>query len=177
MRTCGIIAVAWGSGGEKTFGTNTSTGNIYFSLIWGLKYKDLSIVAGPHILHTQFPLAPALIRGTPFRDNGYLTQEELTYNKVHASSRAFIERAFGRLKGKFRRLKYLELHKSDYSSIIVCAACILHNFILKEEPVTIDDENVDEEENVNADINLNLAINNGVEKLWVRGILSCFQHK
>ncbi|GBN12881.1 hypothetical protein AVEN_222912-1 [Araneus ventricosus] len=36
-------------------------GNIRIFVIWGLAYKNLSIVAGPRILHTQLPLAPALI--------------------------------------------------------------------------------------------------------------------
>ena len=30
-------------------------------VIWGLRYKNLSIVAGPHILHTQVHPAPGLV--------------------------------------------------------------------------------------------------------------------
>ncbi|KAG5862836.1 hypothetical protein JTB14_030509 [Gonioctena quinquepunctata] len=31
-----------------------------FFIVWGLRYKNLNIVAGPHVLHTQLLPAPAL---------------------------------------------------------------------------------------------------------------------
>lgn len=71
---------------------------------------------------------------TPYRDTGHLTQEQRSYNTVHAQYRSCIERTFGRLKGKFRRLKYLELHNIRQAPTIICAACVLHNFILIHEP-------------------------------------------
>lgn len=92
-----------------------------------------------HILgDSAYTLGPRLL--TPYRDNGHLLDSQKKYNKVHASSRAYIKRAFGRLKGKFRRLKYLDLHKTEISTVIVAAACVLHNFILLHEPLdaTID---------------------------------------
>ena len=41
---------------------------------------------------------------TPFRDNGHLTAAQKKYNKYHSSTRMVIERAFGLVKGCFRRL-------------------------------------------------------------------------
>ena len=41
----------------------------------------------------------------PFRDNGYLTEAQRKFNATHSSAHSIVERAFGRLKGKFRRLK------------------------------------------------------------------------
>ena len=85
-----------------------------------------------HILgDSAYTLSSRLL--TPYRDNGHLTEAQRKFNKVHASARAYIERAFGRLKGKFRRLKYLELHKTENISQVVSAACVLHNFILLNE--------------------------------------------
>jgi hypothetical protein len=57
---------------------------------------------------------------TPFRDNGHLTEQ-------HTSNRVVIERAFALLKGKFRRLKYLETAKVNTSVEIIMMCCVLHN--------------------------------------------------
>jgi hypothetical protein len=44
---------------------------------------------------------------TPFRDNGRLTLEEKRYNSAHSATN--IERVLGLLKGKFRKLKFLDI--------------------------------------------------------------------
>ena len=44
---------------------------------------------------------------TPFGDNGHLSGPEVNYNEKHAKTRQTIERAFGRLKGRWRRLKFI----------------------------------------------------------------------
>ena len=51
------------------------------------------------------PLLPNLL--VPYQDNGHLTATRRWFNTVHSSNCCVIERAFGRLKGKFRRLKAL----------------------------------------------------------------------
>lgn len=86
---------------------------------------------------------------TPYRDNGYLTQEEIQYNCTHAKARSCIERAFGLLKSKFRRLKYLEMTKTQNIPIVICAACVLHNFIIINESPS-------NENNFNEDLNLEI---------------------
>lgn len=50
---------------------------------------------------------------TPYRDNGHLTRKQATYNRKLSSIRSTIERVFGLLKGKFRRLKYLDICNFD----------------------------------------------------------------
>ncbi|CAC5422096.1 unnamed protein product [Mytilus coruscus] len=41
---------------------------------------------------------------TPYRDNGHLTQQQKKFNHYLSMNRVVIERAFGLLKGRFRRL-------------------------------------------------------------------------
>lgn len=90
------------------------------------------VTVGHHILgDSAYTLSTELL--TPYRDNGHLSPEQKKYNTEHSRTRAYIERAFGLLKGKFGRLKYLELHNIDEVSVMICAACVLHNFILINE--------------------------------------------
>ena len=67
---------------------------------------------------------------TPFRDNGNLTREQKLFNKKLSSSRVLIEHTFGRLKGLFRRLKYLNIVKIKYARYIILSSCILHNIAI-----------------------------------------------
>ncbi|XP_031327812.1 putative nuclease HARBI1 isoform X1 [Photinus pyralis] len=106
-----------------------------------------------HILgDSAYPLLTRMM--TPYRDTGHLTASQKKYNTIHAKSRAFIERAFGRLKGKFRRLKYLEVNDITGVTDIVCAACVLHNFILTYEPDNLysrqQQEDIEIDENLSA---------------------------
>lgn len=76
---------------------------------------------------------------TPFRDNGHLTGPERNYNLKHAKTRQIIERAFGLLKGRWRRLKFIDMENVDEIPFLVTAACVLHNFCL-----LVDDGGIDE---------------------------------
>ncbi|EFA07705.1 hypothetical protein TcasGA2_TC002181 [Tribolium castaneum] len=60
------------------------------------------------------------------------------------SIRLVIERAFARLKGKFRRLKYLDISDPNFGPQIVATACVLHNFIILKDNDDEEFENVDE---------------------------------
>lgn len=85
-----------------------------------------------HLLgDSAYPLLPNLM--VPFRDNGHLTPAQVRFNAVHSSARCTVERAFGRLKGKFRRLCRLETTKLSYVVPIIESAFTLHNFILQHE--------------------------------------------
>ena len=89
---------------------------------------------------------------TPFRDNGHLTADQTKYNKYHSSTRMVIERAFGQLKGRYRRLKYLDVEVTNVP-LIVMAACLLHNLcIIHEDDVEEFIEGVEKE--VNGYINI-----------------------
>lgn len=54
----------------------------------------------------------------------------MKYNKKHAKTRVVVERAFGLLKGRFRRLLYLETMRPDIIVTLIISACILHNACL-----------------------------------------------
>jgi hypothetical protein len=105
---------------------------------------------------------------TPFRDNGHLAADQLNYNYKLSCLRSIIERAFGRLKGKFRRLKYMDVSDPIFGTDIIEVACILHNFIIATDN---DDEEFDfedlPEEPVDEDEDDDLEIENrnqGVQK-------------
>ncbi|XP_050518027.1 putative nuclease HARBI1 isoform X2 [Diabrotica virgifera virgifera] len=65
---------------------------------------------------------------TPFRDTGHLTEAQTRYNRKLSVARSIIERTFGILKSKFRRLKYLDIANIELGNTIIAAACVLHNF-------------------------------------------------
>lgn len=72
---------------------------------------------------------------TPYRDNGHLTRKQAAYNRKLSSIRSTIERAFGLLKGKFRRLKYLDISNFDLGQNMIGAACMLHNFMIDQKEI------------------------------------------
>lgn len=78
---------------------------------------------------------------TPYRDNGHLNQLQRRYNTRHSASRSAIERAFGILKAKFRRLHYLDMIMLNKIPTIILACCVLHNLILKCDGMEEDIEN------------------------------------
>lgn len=71
----------------------------------------------------------------PFKDNGHLSSVEIKYNKALSSTRVDVERSIGLLKGKFRRLKYLDMTNIDDIPTIIFACCVLHNFVILENGV------------------------------------------
>ncbi|XP_023288488.1 protein ALP1-like [Orussus abietinus] len=77
---------------------------------------------------SAYPLMQNLL--TPFRDTGQLTRAQVHYNTRFSSIRSIIERAFGHLTGKMRRLKYLYITDFDLGNNIIAAACVLHNYII-----------------------------------------------
>ncbi|XP_050497556.1 putative nuclease HARBI1 [Diabrotica virgifera virgifera] len=92
------------------------------------------------IADSAYPLLLNLMK--PFQDNGHLPEEHVVYNTKLSSIRSTIERAFGLLKCKFRRLKYLDVNNSQIASRIVLAACVLHNFILLQGNAALDEYDI-----------------------------------
>jgi len=99
-----------------------------------------------HILgDSAYPLMSNII--VPFRNTGDLSPEERQFNTIHSASRCVIERAFARLKGKFRRLKYLDMDDMNLVGEIITAACVLHNFIIEHDSQassSVDDDSEDD---------------------------------
>ena len=92
---------------------------------------------------SAFPILEWLI--TPFRDCGNLTQEQRRFNRVHSRCRQVIERAFGMLKCRFRRL--LRFDSCDMNILVdsVLSACVLHNLcVIERDAFDVPDVNEDE---------------------------------
>ncbi|KAJ2947916.1 hypothetical protein O0L34_g9707 [Tuta absoluta] len=99
-----------------------------------------------HILgDSEYKLKKNLI--TPFSSEDVLTDEEMKFNQIHWRARSYISHAFELLKERFRKLNHIDCSKPEAVKTLICAACVLHNFILmhegnpglKEEPVICDD--------------------------------------
>lgn len=107
---------------------------------------------------------------TPYRGNGHLTRQQITYNRKLSSIRSIIERAFGLLKGKFRRLKYLDISNFDLGQKMIAAACTLHNFMIEHNE--IHEEMIEIDDNINDDVNVveerNIENNDNVEGITKR---------
>ena len=67
---------------------------------------------------------------TPFKDCNNLTQQQKTYNFKHSSTRMRIEHTFGLLKGRWRRLKHLDIVDLQTILNVIMTTCILHNLCL-----------------------------------------------
>ncbi|KAB0801857.1 hypothetical protein PPYR_04043 [Photinus pyralis] len=101
-------------------------------------------------------------------DSAYpLMENLLQWALKRRPNTAVIERAFGQLKGKFRRLKYLDIAEPDFATEIITAACVLHNFTLMWGEEMHDNEAIIEGENNHQEADDNDVVadhQNGVEK-------------
>ncbi|KAK5646228.1 hypothetical protein RI129_004692 [Pyrocoelia pectoralis] len=95
---------------------------------------------------SAYPLSMNLMK--PYTDNGHLTAVQSNFNTKLCSIRSIIERTFGFLKQRFRRLKYLDVAGPEIAKKIVTAACVLHNFIMLEENAHYHNEEVRIEEDI-----------------------------
>ncbi|XP_025154420.1 protein ALP1-like [Harpegnathos saltator] len=84
-------------------------------------------------------------------DHGQLSNAQKRFNKEISSKRSVIERAFALLKGRFRRLKYLDMNKDDQIPNTIIACTVLHNICLEGIDDNVEDfieegaEEIDEE--------------------------------
>lgn len=93
-----------------------------------------------------YPLMKQLM--VPYKDTGRLTSKQRKFNTTLSTSRCVIERAFALLKGRFRRLKMLDMSRVDLIPKVVVSCCILHNICLDNSDllddsgqVTVEDDN------------------------------------
>ncbi|XP_043240256.1 putative nuclease HARBI1 [Amphibalanus amphitrite] len=120
-------------------------------LLMGAGANHLLGLDGHLLGDAAFPLSPRML--VPFRDNGHLNDRKVHYNNKLSSTRMTIERTFGRFKGKFRRMKMLDMLRVDLIPNVILAACVLHNVSMGEEeqeeaynPVECPEEEPQEEE-------------------------------
>ncbi|XP_071959857.1 uncharacterized protein [Antedon mediterranea] len=73
-----------------------------------------------------YPLKPWLMK--EFVHNANLTSAQRNFNKTLSSARVVVENAFGRLKGRWRRLMKRNDVTVGFSSEVIAACCLLHNF-------------------------------------------------
>uniref|UniRef100_A0A8W8P2C4 DDE Tnp4 domain-containing protein n=1 Tax=Magallana gigas TaxID=29159 RepID=A0A8W8P2C4_MAGGI len=67
---------------------------------------------------------------TPYRNRGHLTRDQIKFNQILSSTRVIIENSFGILKGRFRRLQFVEMNDISYVVKAIITACILHNICI-----------------------------------------------
>ena len=82
----------------------------------------------PIIGDSAYPLLPQPLK--PYRDNGHIAARQRNFNRKLNTARVVTEHAFGILKGKFRRLQYLQMGSIERISSAVFACCIMHNICL-----------------------------------------------
>ncbi|XP_071138718.1 uncharacterized protein [Mytilus edulis] len=110
-----------------------------------------------------YPLRNWLV--TPFKNFGNLTRQQIKFNKRLSGVRQTVERAFGHLKGRFRRLRDVPLHDHKEVCNLIIACCVLHNLcIINEDDVEGYIEYEEEYPNnfpkVNYNSNVNIFLNN-----------------
>jgi hypothetical protein len=88
-------------------------------------------IPGSHFIlaDAAYALRPWLL--TPYKDKrgGILNDMQILFNRLHSKLRMTVERAFGRLKGRFRILKYVQIHDLAMIGKLTICIVILHNFI------------------------------------------------
>ncbi|XP_043282199.1 protein ALP1-like [Venturia canescens] len=66
----------------------------------------------------------------PYRNIGNLTLAQQRFNQTISKMRQAIERSFALLKGRWRRLQYLDMNRDDLIPFTIIACCVLHNICL-----------------------------------------------
>lgn len=102
---------------------------------------------------SAYPLVDFLL--VPYKDNGFLTQNQKNFNKKLSSSRVYIEHTIGLLKQRFRILYHIKLRKIPLIYKIIKSCCVLHNLCPEDFPFIPEDHEDDdcgylEEDNVSS---------------------------
>ena len=117
------------------------TSELYINAEEGRLFEQNHFIIGD----SAYPVRTWLI--PPFKDNGHLTIIQRRFNKAVSSSRQVVERAFGHLKGRFRRLREITVHKPESIVRLIVSACILHNVaILAHDEIQQYIEEVDQDQ-------------------------------
>jgi len=78
-----------------------------------------------------YPVRPWLMVG--YKENGKLTASHKKFNYAISKTRVVIELAFGVLKGRIRRLKFLDIRDMKALNETVLMCCIFHNIGISED--------------------------------------------
>lgn len=105
---------------------------------------EITFPNNSHILgDLAYKLTEYLIVG--FKNNGFLTDRQRNFNIKLSQIRVTIENAFALLKGRFRRLKFIETVRLDLISLLIISSCILHNLCILNGDETDDIMNIQQE--------------------------------
>lgn len=85
---------------------------------------------------SAYPNLTCLI--TPYKNYGNLSARKKKWNYFHSQTKVDIELSFGLLKGRWRRLLFLNVTNISKAPNIILACCVLHNFCL------VNDDELDE---------------------------------
>lgn len=88
-------------------------------------------------------------------DRGNLNAVNKRFNESLSKGRQVIERALALLKGRFRRLKYLDMHRTDLIPATILATCVIHNSCIDLKDTNIEqfmNEGMEVDDNMNENI-------------------------
>lgn len=125
------------------------------SLGYDLASNSNLVPSGKHIVgDSAYPLYEQLM--VPYRVASSLISYQANYNKRLSSTRIVIEHAFGLLKGRWRRLRCVDMSLESVPFVIT-ACCVLHNLcqLNKEELEEWFDEN---DQFVRKDVTSSIAV-------------------
>lgn len=88
---------------------------------------------------------------TPFSSDEVITSEEMRFNTVFSKAHSHISEAFDILRDRFRKLNLININKHEAVHTLICAACVLHNFVLIQEGSPVKEEVVLSEEGIAID--------------------------
>lgn len=125
--------------GQCAFGQNFNAGRLHLP---GPATLPGSATEAPFVFIADdaFPLKTNLLK--PFSGFDQLTRQQDNYNYRLSRARMVVERAFGILANRFAIFKSNIRLSPVKASIVVLAACYLHNFLRRKNPSEINVESV-----------------------------------
>ncbi|KMQ86288.1 nuclease harbi1 [Lasius niger] len=112
----------------------------YLQETFGEKFRSTNKITSLKMnlsLATKLPVLSWCI--PPYIDRGQLTNAQKKFNYEISAKRSVIERAFALLKGRFRRLKYLDMNVDEMIPYVIIACTVLHNICLKGVDDNVED--------------------------------------
>lgn len=78
-----------------------------------------------------YPVLPWCI--PPYIEKSNVTERQKRFNTCHAKSRQRVERCIALLFRRFKRLKNIDMNRTNFIAPTIIAACVLHKICLNNE--------------------------------------------
>ncbi|XP_052711582.1 uncharacterized protein LOC128185912 isoform X2 [Crassostrea angulata] len=114
------IRLSSAPGGDKDYFNRKNFPSIQLQVV-----ADCDMLIRDAYTDSAYPLRNWLM--TPFRDNGRLNAQQRRFNQRLSVARQIVERVYGHLKGRFRRLREISVRKLSRIVSLIISGCILHN--------------------------------------------------